>query len=167
MPYPAPATAGGFTLYVTATIQPDKVDEFLSHFYAAFEKVAAEPECLSFEVFRVQGEPNKIKWVENWSMSTEWFMQVRCPRLPFSFQSHTPLSLCSGFSNRRMGIEANVAAILLIFSRDDLKHQATKPYMKPYTEATDKLLVGEKQWEVWERFGGKWAKAQEGVYEKV
>ncbi|KAH7042004.1 hypothetical protein B0J12DRAFT_218725 [Macrophomina phaseolina] len=121
MPYPAPATAGGFTLYVTATIQPDKVDEFLSHFYAAFEKVAAEPECLSFEVFRVQGEPNKIKWVENWSMSTEWFMQ----------------------------------------------HQATKPYMKPYTEATDKLLVGEKQWEVWERFGSKWAKAQEGVYEKV
>lgn len=39
--------------------------------------------------------------------------------------------------------------------------------MKPYMEATDPLLIGEKQWEVMERFGGKWAKAQEGVYEKV
>ncbi|KAF4304103.1 Antibiotic biosynthesis monooxygenase [Botryosphaeria dothidea] len=121
MAFPTPDHAGGFTVIVTATIQPDKVDEFLSHFYVAFEKVASEPECLSFEVFRAQGEPNKIKWMENWSKSIEWFMQ----------------------------------------------HQATKPYMKPYMEATDPLLIGEKQWEVMERFGGKWAKAQEGVYEKV
>lgn len=48
-----------------------------------------------------------------------------------------------------------------------VQHQATKPYMKPYMEATDPLLIEEKQWEVLERFGGKWAKAQEGVYEKV
>lgn len=77
MSFPTPDHAGGFTVIVTVTIQPDKVDEFLSHFYVAFEKVAAEPECLSFEVFRAQGEPNKIKWMESWSKSIEWFMQVR------------------------------------------------------------------------------------------
>lgn len=36
--------------------------------------------------------------------------------------------------------------------------------MKPYTEATDHLLIGGKQLEILERFGGDWARAQEGVY---
>ncbi|KAL1616158.1 hypothetical protein SLS56_011549 [Neofusicoccum ribis] len=119
--YPAPQKTDGFAVFVTATIQPDKVDTFLHHFHAAMRTVAAEPECLSFEVFRSPEEPNKIKWLENWSKSTAWF----------------------------------------------LEHQATKPYMKGYLEQTDPLLVGEKQWEILERFGGSWATAQEGVYEKI
>lgn len=76
MSYPQPEKHGGFTLIVTATIQPDKVDEWLSIFWPAFEKVSNEPECLSFELFRYPDEPNKVKWVENWSKSKEWFMEV-------------------------------------------------------------------------------------------
>ncbi|KAB2578418.1 hypothetical protein DBV05_g3034 [Lasiodiplodia theobromae] len=121
MSYPQPEKHGGFTLIVTATIQPDKVDEWLSHFWPAFERVSNEPECLSFELFRYPDEPNKVKWVESWSKSKEWF----------------------------------------------LENQFTKAYMKPYLDATDKLMIGEKQWEVVERFGGKWSAAREGAYEKL
>lgn len=39
--------------------------------------------------------------------------------------------------------------------------------MKPYLDAADKLLIGEKQWEVVERLGGKWSAAREGVYHKI
>lgn len=38
--------------------------------------------------------------------------------------------------------------------------------MKPYSEAADRLLVGEKQWEILGKFGGEWARAKEGVYQK-
>lgn len=76
MSYPQPEKHGGFTLIVTATIQPDKVDEWLSIFWPAFERVSNEPECLSFELFRYPDEPNKVKWVENWSKSKEWFLEV-------------------------------------------------------------------------------------------
>lgn len=38
--------------------------------------------------------------------------------------------------------------------------------MKAYLEVADPLLVGEKQMEVLQRFGGKWAHAQDGVYQK-
>ncbi|KAL1639884.1 hypothetical protein SLS58_007471 [Diplodia intermedia] len=119
--FPQPEKHEGFTLVVSATIKPDKVDEWLAQFWPAFDTVSAEPECLSFEVFRYPDQPNKIKWVENWSKSVEWFME----------------------------------------------HQITKPYMKQYMEATDPLLLGEREKEVWERFGGKWARAQEGVYDKI
>ncbi|KAF4548360.1 Hypothetical protein D9617_29g007380 [Elsinoe fawcettii] len=120
MSFPAPKAESGFTLIVNVTVQPDKVDEFLHHFYDAVEKVAAEPECLSFEVFRYPNEPNKFKWLENWGKSTEWFWE----------------------------------------------HQFTKSYMKPYLEATDPLLVGEKTFEIVERLGGSWARAKEGIYQR-
>ncbi|KAF2224418.1 hypothetical protein BDZ85DRAFT_260930 [Elsinoe ampelina] len=120
MSFPAPNPEGGFTLFVNVTVKPDQVDEFLKHFYEAFEKVSAEPECLSFEVFRYQDEPNHFKWVENWGKSKEWFFE----------------------------------------------HQITKPYMKPYIEATDHLFIGEKKLEILERFGGEWARSKEGVYKQ-
>ncbi|KAI3394934.1 hypothetical protein diail_2106, partial [Diaporthe ilicicola] len=120
MSFPQMEKSDGFTLVVTVTVQPDKVDEWQGHFWTAFGRASAEPECLSFEVFRFKGEPNKFKWVENWSKSTEWFMA----------------------------------------------DQATKDYMKSYFEASDPLLVGERGWEILERYGGEWARAQEGVYKK-
>ncbi|KKY17117.1 putative antibiotic biosynthesis monooxygenase [Diplodia seriata] len=119
--FPQPEKHEGFTLVVAATIKPDKVDEWLAQFWLAFDRVSAEPECLSFEVFRFPDQPNKIKWVENWSKSVQWFME----------------------------------------------HQITKPYMKGYLEATEPLMLGERETEIWERFGGKWARAQEGVYNKI
>ncbi|KAL1860256.1 hypothetical protein Daus18300_009310 [Diaporthe australafricana] len=121
MSFPQREKSEGFTLVVTVTVQPDKVDEWLGHFWKIFNIVSAEPECLSFELFRFADKPNKMKWVENWSKSAEWFMT----------------------------------------------QQATKDYMKPYMEVTDPLLTGEKEWEILERFGGDWARAQEGVYKKL
>ncbi|KAK2595863.1 hypothetical protein N8I77_013655 [Diaporthe amygdali] len=121
MAFPQPEKTEGFTLVVNATIQPDKVDEFLGHFWEVFKLVTAEPECLSFELFRYADTPNKVKWIENWSKSKEWLMT----------------------------------------------HQITKDYMKTYIEATDKLLIGQKEWEILERFGGEWARAQEGIYKKA
>ncbi|OJD34266.1 antibiotic biosynthesis monooxygenase [Diplodia corticola] len=118
--FPQPEKHEGFTLVVSVTIQPDKVDEWLGHFWKAFDRVSAEPECLSFEVFRYPDQPNKVKWVENWSKSVAWFME----------------------------------------------NQISKAYMQAYLEATDPLLMGEREKEVLERFGGKWARAREGVYDK-
>lgn len=74
--YPQPTQQDGFSIIVTATVQPDRLDEFLAHFHVAVQKSAAEPECLSFEVFRSPEEPNKLKWVETWSKSTAWFLEV-------------------------------------------------------------------------------------------
>lgn len=76
MSFPEPQLHEGFSIIVTATIQPDKVDEWLGHMWAAFEKASKEPECLSFELLRFPDQPNKIKWVENWSKSLAWFMEV-------------------------------------------------------------------------------------------
>ncbi|KAG8159203.1 hypothetical protein KVR01_010864 [Diaporthe batatas] len=121
MSFPRPEKSDGFTLIVNITVKEGKLDEFLEHFWKAFKLVSAEPECLSFEVFRYPGEPNKLKWIENWSKSKEWFFE----------------------------------------------NQFTKDYMKPYIEATDGLLIGERQFEIVERFGGDWAIAQEGVYKKA
>lgn len=38
--------------------------------------------------------------------------------------------------------------------------------MKAYKEVTKPMLIGEPKWEVMKRFGGEWARAQEGVYQK-
>lgn len=84
MSFPQPEKSDGFTLVVNATVQPDKLDEFLEHFWKVVKLVSAEPECLSFEVFRYPEEPNKLKWVENWSKSKEWFFEVMLPNF---FQS--------------------------------------------------------------------------------
>lgn len=85
MSFPQMNKTEGFTLVVTATIQPDKVDEWLGHFWTAFQHATAEPECLSFELLRFADQPNRVRWIENWSKSPEWFMTVRqtAPPSPF------------------------------------------------------------------------------------
>lgn len=76
MSVPQPEETGGFSLIVTVTIQPDKYDEWLRHSWETFKLVTAEPDCLSFEMFSVPGEPNKVKWVESWGKSLEAVMAV-------------------------------------------------------------------------------------------
>lgn len=96
MSVPPKEETGGFTLIVTVNIQPDKYDEWLRHSWTAFKHVTAESDCLSFEMFTVPGEPNKVKWVESWSKSLESVMAVRIsPRLSLSPQERpgpTPVS---------------------------------------------------------------------------
>ncbi|KAI0597292.1 hypothetical protein F4775DRAFT_560600 [Biscogniauxia sp. FL1348] len=65
----------GMSLQVTVHVAPENVDKFLAAFKPVFDKVAAEPECMFFEVYRSPEEPGKISWVENWSKSKEWFLQ--------------------------------------------------------------------------------------------
>ena len=79
MSIPKPEEIDGFSLIVTVTVQPDKYDEWLKHSWTAFKQVTSEPDCLSFEMFSVPGEPNKFKWVESWSKSLEAVMAVSFP----------------------------------------------------------------------------------------
>ncbi|KAI1486599.1 hypothetical protein F5X96DRAFT_654284 [Biscogniauxia mediterranea] len=65
----------GMSLQVTVHVAPENVDKFLAAFKPVFDKVAAEPECMFFEVYRSPEEPGKISWVENWSKSKEWFLK--------------------------------------------------------------------------------------------
>lgn len=86
MSVPQPEETGGFSLIVTVTIQPDKYDEWLRHSWETFKLVTAEPDCLSFEMFSVPGEPNKVKWVESWGKSLEAVMAVSS--FPFLLVDH-------------------------------------------------------------------------------
>ena len=67
----------GLSFMAELTIAPESVDIFLKYFKEVVELASREPECMSFEVFRDPEKPNHFKWVENWSKSQEWFMEVR------------------------------------------------------------------------------------------
>lgn len=73
---PAPEETSGCSLIITVTVQPDKYDEWLRLSWETFKLVTAETDCLSFEIFSVPGEPNKMKWVESWGKSLEAVMAV-------------------------------------------------------------------------------------------
>ncbi|KAK4497120.1 hypothetical protein PRZ48_011570 [Zasmidium cellare] len=68
-------TLSSFALHVTIHIDPSNVDKFFAAMKPAFDVVAAEPECLYFEIFQDPAEPGKISWVENWSKGVEWFFK--------------------------------------------------------------------------------------------
>ncbi|KAI1085346.1 hypothetical protein F5B20DRAFT_141013 [Whalleya microplaca] len=63
------------SLQVTIYLAPENVEKFLAVFKTVFDVVSAEPECLSFEVYKSPTEPGKLSWVENWSKPKEWFME--------------------------------------------------------------------------------------------
>ncbi|KAI1805192.1 hypothetical protein F4811DRAFT_236894 [Daldinia bambusicola] len=65
----------GFSLHVTVHIAPENVEKFLAAFKPVFDVVAAEPECLFFEVYKSPEDPGKLSWVENWSKDMQWFLE--------------------------------------------------------------------------------------------
>ncbi|KAF3058602.1 hypothetical protein GL218_05834 [Daldinia childiae] len=65
----------GISLHVTVHIAPENVERFLVAFKAIFDVVAAEPECLFFEVYKSVEEPGKLTWIENWSKDIQWFLE--------------------------------------------------------------------------------------------
>ncbi|KAI1462740.1 hypothetical protein F4805DRAFT_8108 [Annulohypoxylon moriforme] len=71
---PAPSF-NGVSLHVTVHIAPENVEKFLVAFKAIFDVVAAEPDCLFFEVYRSAEEPGRISWVENWGKDMQWLME--------------------------------------------------------------------------------------------
>jgi quinol monooxygenase YgiN len=74
---PAPdAPERGLSLHVTITIDPSDIGRFLAAFKPCYESVVAEPDCTFFEVFHSLDEPGVFRFVENWTKSQEWFLEV-------------------------------------------------------------------------------------------
>lgn len=74
-------SAAGWSLHVTVYIAPENIDRFMAAFKPVFNKVAAEPECLFFEMYQSPQEPGKISWVENWlvgRISSNWTRNNTC-----------------------------------------------------------------------------------------
>lgn len=71
------APSRGFSLHVNITIDPSNMDEFLAALKPCYEAVVAEPHCTYFEVFHSQDAPGAFRFVENWTESKEWFLEVR------------------------------------------------------------------------------------------
>lgn len=65
-----------FSLHVTVHIAEDNLPAFFKAMKPVFDRVAAEPECLYFEIFQDPAEPGKISWVENWNASPQWLFDV-------------------------------------------------------------------------------------------
>ncbi|KAL4876535.1 hypothetical protein BJY04DRAFT_199852 [Aspergillus karnatakaensis] len=70
----------GFALHVSIFIAPENVPKFFEAFEPAYKKVAAEPECTLFEVYQDPNSPGELSWVEHWTESLEWFMEVQVNR---------------------------------------------------------------------------------------
>ncbi|KAL7623359.1 hypothetical protein AAE478_007040 [Parahypoxylon ruwenzoriense] len=85
----------GISLHVTVYIAPENVEKFLAAFKAIFDVVAAEPECLFFEVYKSADEPGKISWVENWSKDREWLMKNQLTKSYYKeyFETTEPMFL--------------------------------------------------------------------------
>jgi len=66
----------GFSLHVTVHVSPKDSEAFLAALKPVYELVAAEPECTYFEVFHSKDEPGVFHWIENYTQTKEWFMQV-------------------------------------------------------------------------------------------
>ncbi|KAL8383510.1 hypothetical protein RB595_010627 [Gaeumannomyces hyphopodioides] len=73
-PFPKDSS-NGFSVVVTAEAKPGKADALLEIFQRVRSIVSAEPECVLFELFRTDENPNKFVWFETWTATVEWFMQ--------------------------------------------------------------------------------------------
>ncbi|KAK9770680.1 putative ABM domain-containing protein [Seiridium cardinale] len=65
----------GVSSVVTAHLKPEDVPTFLTILKPLYDKVAAEPGCLFFEVYESKEEPGVVCWVEDWAESKEWFFE--------------------------------------------------------------------------------------------
>ncbi|KAI1207254.1 uncharacterized protein F4807DRAFT_192653 [Annulohypoxylon truncatum] len=85
----------GTSLHVTVHVAPENVEKFLAAFKEVFDVVAAEPDCLFFEVYKSAEEPGKISWVENWGKDIQWLManQITKPYYKEYFEKTEPMFL--------------------------------------------------------------------------
>lgn len=72
----APYTGPTLSLHVRIVVAPENVEPFLSHLKPIYDLVAAEPECVFFEVYQNPSTPGDFKFVETWHASGEWFQTV-------------------------------------------------------------------------------------------
>ena len=79
------APKAAFILTVKVTIDPAKIDDFLSHFHKIYDLVVAEPECLYFVFGQSPSQPGVFHWTEGWAKDAEWVMNVRMSSPPRIF----------------------------------------------------------------------------------
>lgn len=70
------------TLFITLHVAPDNVEKLFEAHRPIWASVAAEPECLFFDVFRSMEEPGKVRFVEVWSKDRDWFENACTPSDP-------------------------------------------------------------------------------------
>ncbi|KAH6673858.1 hypothetical protein B0J14DRAFT_541611 [Halenospora varia] len=73
----APKEFPGLSLHVTITIAPENEEKFLAAFRTVWELVAAEPECIFFEIYKSATELGVFSWVEGWTKDQKWLMEVQ------------------------------------------------------------------------------------------
>ncbi|KAF2458219.1 hypothetical protein BDY21DRAFT_341923 [Lineolata rhizophorae] len=73
------AANGGTCAFIDIYFPKEKADFFLEQLRPCWEAVVAEPECISFEVFRTDDNPEYVnfRFVECWAASIEWLMNVQ------------------------------------------------------------------------------------------
>lgn len=62
-----------FILTLTITVDPARVEEYLSHLKPVYDAVIKEPDCTSFQVLTNPNVPGEIKTVQGWAKDREWF----------------------------------------------------------------------------------------------
>ncbi|KAL4863012.1 hypothetical protein BDV12DRAFT_189970 [Aspergillus spectabilis] len=67
----------GISLHVSISIAEENVPKFVEAMGPIYEKVTAEPECTFFEIYQNPQNPGELSWVENWSASLEWLVEVQ------------------------------------------------------------------------------------------
>lgn len=161
MSFPPLQVVGGFTATISVTVQPDKLDKFLEIFWPLAEQCTAQPECLRFELLRRPGEPNKLMWIETWSESQEWFMEVCVPPPPLKTTT-----------TQEGTVRPSCTQIYVIddqnhYSTICVQYQRSKPHVRQAIEALKTMSAGPGGREVYEMIGGEWAFTHGEVYKKL
>ncbi|OJJ07253.1 hypothetical protein ASPVEDRAFT_46604 [Aspergillus versicolor CBS 583.65] len=89
----ASTTSPGISFHATVFIAEEDVDKFFEACRPVFDKIIAEPECTFFEIYQSPENSGEISWVENWSASVEWLMEVQVKKdyyIPY-FQATEPM----------------------------------------------------------------------------
>lgn len=61
--------------HILITVEPSRVDEYLSHLWPLYKQAASEPECTRFEV-SVRRDKGEIRLNEAWSKDEKWVQEV-------------------------------------------------------------------------------------------
>ncbi|OOQ87806.1 hypothetical protein PEBR_16590 [Penicillium brasilianum] len=68
------ASESGISLHVTVYIDPANLPKFFKYLKPVYDAVIAEPECRFFELYQSPEDPGTLSWVEDWTMSSQDFM---------------------------------------------------------------------------------------------
>lgn len=79
------------TLMVDIHVAPENVDNFLEGLKISYDGVAAEPECIFYDLFVDKDDPGHLRIVEVWNASHDWMQNVRQLRKCQTCQALTSL----------------------------------------------------------------------------